>query len=196
MKSAASHPTFPLGLKFGVRALNATGEAAETADDIIAAVPPSAPHRRTAANAPQAINFASPSGSNWVMQARSNKRNDSRTSLCLCFNSAKKLAMTVAPRGGRDNISSFTWRVRSLTAEMGQRLPSRTAAGSVRFSQDRSGPVRKADIGSPMTGMRTIPAVPDDRQKSPVIAKKRHSRGLLIGACYWSGALERMNEKL
>jgi hypothetical protein len=61
-------------------------------------------------------------------------------------------------------------------AEMGQTLPFRTTAGSVRFSQDRSFPLRKMDIGSPTTGMRTIPAIPDNRQVSPFIANDCHSR--------------------
>ena len=58
----------------------------------------------------------------------------------------------------------------------GQTLPSRAAAWTVRFSQDRSFRVGKTDIGGPTTGVRTILAVPDDRQMSPFVANDCRSR--------------------
>ena len=48
------------------------------------------------------------------------------------------------------------------TTALGHLYPFPALDWNVRSSQDRSFLMRKADIASPLTGMRTIPAVPDD----------------------------------
>jgi hypothetical protein len=53
---------------------------------------------------------------------------------------------------------------------LGQLQSSPVTIGNVRSSQDPSFRVRKLDIASPLTGMRTIAAVPEDRPMFPFIA--------------------------